>query len=273
MLGNYPAALEHYQKALLINPSFNASQVGIATTYALMGDQKAARAQYLVAVKGTKEPSTQLGYRMLWALSYYRENQARRGREEMIKLAGQAKAEGFALQEAEIYRTMALFNPDAASAMKDLEAGRAALVAAYKLMPGDRDNGLAAIFQTRAFIAVNAGNTAAAEKALKPLTAMSLTSRSIPVQKAYHSANGAVLLAKGDYAGAITELQEDAQNPLSLRLLSEAQAKAGQATESQKTLAALAAVSDERVETAFAVPQARLAMKLEPQQTAQTGAH
>jgi hypothetical protein len=58
-----------------------------------------------------------------------------------------------------------------------------------------------------------------------------------------------------------------------MRLLSEAQAKAGQTTDAQKTLATLAALSDERVETAFAVPQARSAMKSELQQTAQTGAH
>ncbi len=273
MLGNYPAAIAHYQNALKINPNFNPSQVGIASTYALMGDQKAARAQYLVAVKGTKEPSTQLGYRMLWALTYYRENQLRRGREEMTKLAEQAQAEGFAIQEAEIYRTMALFNPEVAGAMKDLDAARATLAAKYNLATGDRDNELSSILQTRAFIAVNAGNLEAAETALKPLTAMSLSSRSLPVQKAYHSASGAVLFAKGDYAGAISELQEDAQNPLSLRLLSEAQAKAGQTAEAQKTLAALAAVSDERVETAFEVPQAKLAMKSEFQQTAQTGAH
>jgi len=51
ILGDYPAALEHYQKALEINPNFNASQVGVASTYALMGDEKRARAQYLVAIK------------------------------------------------------------------------------------------------------------------------------------------------------------------------------------------------------------------------------
>src|ERR1700678_732145 len=50
MLGDYPAALEHYNNALKINPQFNASQVGVASTYALMGDETKARAQYLVAI-------------------------------------------------------------------------------------------------------------------------------------------------------------------------------------------------------------------------------
>ncbi len=39
-----------------------------------MGDQKKARAQYLVAIKGTKERPTQVNYRILWAMTYYREN-------------------------------------------------------------------------------------------------------------------------------------------------------------------------------------------------------
>ena len=81
MLGDYPAALEHYNNALKINPHFNASQVGLASTYALMGDQTKARAQYLVAIKGTKERSTQVNYRILWAMTYYRENKPRLARQ------------------------------------------------------------------------------------------------------------------------------------------------------------------------------------------------
>ena len=67
---------------------------------------------------------------------------------------------------------------------------------------------------------------------------------------------GQCSLAQGDYAGAITELQEDPHNPLSLQLLAEAQTKAGQSADARKTLATLAAISDERVETAFATPPA-----------------
>jgi tetratricopeptide (TPR) repeat protein len=274
MLSDYPAALDHYQKALQINPNFNPSQVGIASTYALMGNQSQARAQYLVAMKGTKEQSTKLSYQILWAMTFYRENQLRRGSLEMTKLAVAAGVAGLSVQEAEIYRTMALFNPDPGSALKDLDRARAALAASHKLLPGDRDIELATILQTRTFIAASAGKIEIAQAALKQLDEMAQNSRSIPVEKSYHSANGAVLYAHGDYAAAIPELQEDAQNPLSLRLLAAAQAKAGQAADAQKTLATLAAISDERVETAFAAPQARAALKSDaPQTTAQGGAH
>jgi tetratricopeptide (TPR) repeat protein len=178
------------------------------------------------------------------------------------------------VQEAEIHRTTALFNPDFAGALKDLDEARDDLSGKHKiqLLPGDRDNELALILQTKAFVAASAGKTEAAETALALLADMAQTSRSVPVQNSYHSANGAVLFAKGDYAGAIAELQEDPQNPLSLHLLAEAQSKAGQNADAQKTLETLAAISDERVETAFAAPQARLALKKgETQQTAQGG--
>jgi tetratricopeptide (TPR) repeat protein len=254
---------------LQINPNFNPSQVGVASTYALMGDQKKARAQYLVAIKGTKEKSTQINYRILWAMTYYRENKPRLAREEFMKVDSEAHLTGLPVQQAEIHRIMALFNPDSVSALKDLDEARSDLSSANsktKLLPGERDVELASILQTTAFVAVSAGKTDKAEAALKLLAEMAETSRSTPVQNSYHSANGAVLFAKGDYAGAISELQEDPQNPLSLRLLAEAQTKAGQAVDAQKTLETLAAISDERVETAFAAPQARMALKSEPPQ-------
>ena len=275
MLGDYPAALGHYQSALKINPHFNASQVGVASTYALMGDETRARAQYLVAIRGTKERSTQVGYRILWAMTYYRENKPRLAREAFEKVDVEAHLAGLTVQEAEIHRALALFNPDPAGALKDLDEARADLSQSGKsnLLPGDRDNELALILQARAFIAVNAGKTDAAQATEKLLENMAQSSRSTPVQQAYHSANGAVLLAQGDYAGAIAELQEDPYNPLSLQLLSEAQTKAGQAADARKTLETLAAISDERVETAVAAPAARLALKHDAAHPVQGGAN
>ena len=272
-LGDYHAALDHYQKALAINPNFNPSQVGVASTYALMGEEDEARDQYLVAIKGTKELGTQMNYRILWAMTYYRESSDKKARQEMLRLAAQAHAEGLPAQEAEIHRTMAIFNEDPVGALRDLDAASAVLEETHHMMPGDRDNELATILSTRALIAAGAGKTAAAEAAVKPLATMAKTSRSATVQKAYHAANGAALYAKGDYAGAIPELQEDSLNPLTLRLLVQAQNKAGQPAEAAKTQEALAAINDERAETAFAATEARAALKTAPAQSAQGGAN
>jgi tetratricopeptide (TPR) repeat protein len=275
MLGDYPAALEHYRNALKINPHFNPSQVGVASTYALMGEEAKARAQYLVAIKGTKERSTQINYRILYAMTYYRENKPRLAREEFELVDKQAHLAGLTVQEAEIHRAMALFNPDSASALKDLDEAREDLSNSRRsnLLPGERDDELALILQARAFIAVNAGKIEVAQATVKLLENMAQTSRSTPVQQAYHSANGALLFAQGDYAGAIAELEEDQQNPLSLQLLAEAQTKAGQAADARKTLETLAAISDERMETAFAAPPARLALKRDTTRPTQGGAN
>ena len=273
MLGDYPAALDHYGKALQIDPTFNTSQVGIASTYALMGDQERARAEYLKAISGTKERPTKLDYRILWAMTFYRENQIERGNREMTKLVAEAHAADLPVEEAEIYRNMALFSTDPHHALKSLDAARVVLTENHEISQGSREIELANILQTRAYIAERAGMADAAQKALKPLSAMAQTSRSNIVQQAYHSANGAVLMTQEKYDAAIAELMEDSQNPLSLQLLADAQSKAGQAADAQKTLSALAAINDERVETAFAVPQARAALKQNSGTGAEAGGH
>jgi tetratricopeptide (TPR) repeat protein len=273
MLGDYPAALDHYRKALQIDPSFYTSQLGIASTYALMGDQERARVEYLKAVSGTKERATRLDYRILWAMTYYRGNQLERGAREFTKLAAEAHAADLPVEEAEIYRDMALFNPDPQRALKNLDAARVVLAENHEISQGSREIELANILRTRAFIAERAGMADAAQKALKPLSAMAQTSRSNLVQQAYHSANGAVLITQEKYDAAISELQEDPQNPLSLQLLADAQNKAGQTADAQKTLSSLAAINDERVETAFAAPPARAALKNSSPATAQAGTH
>ena len=271
MLGNYPAALEHYGKALKIDSTFTTSQVGIASTYALMGEEERARAEYLKAIPMENERQTQTDYRILWAITYYRENQFAQGRAELTKIATDAHAAAFALQEAEAHRDMALFNPDTKDALTDLAAAQAVLSEKHPMSRQDRENELATILQTRASIAARAGLADVAQKALEPLSAIAKTSRSNPIQHSFHSANGAVLLARGKFEEAIVEIQEDPRNPLSLQLLGDAQNKAGHTAEAQKTLEALAAINDERVETAFAVPQARAALKHNQSGSAQGG--
>ena len=102
---------------------------------------------------------------------------------------------------------------------------------------------------------------------------MAQTNRDNVVQNAYHTANGAVLFLQGDYAGAISEFEEDSRNPLSLQLLAGAQSKAGQTADAQKTLATLVAINDESVEMAFVVPPVRAALKSNSSPSAQETSH
>ncbi|MGH9712090.1 MAG: hypothetical protein ACRD5M_02180 [Candidatus Acidiferrales bacterium] len=272
MMGNFPAALEHYKAALQISPTFTSSQVGIASTYALMGEQDRARAEYLKATEMTKDQATIMNYRLLWAMTYFRENQIEAGRKAFTELAAEARRKDFAVQEAEARRSMALFNPDVKGALHDLDAARAVLTEKHALSAGDRNAELATILQTRAYIAARAGMPEVAKAALAPLTAMARTSRSNLVQQSYHSANGATLLLEGIYPEAVSELQYDPRNPLSLELLSIAETKAGEPGAGRDALVRLAGINDERIETAFAAPRARAALKNTPAPGAQPAA-
>jgi len=272
MMGNFEAALEHYNRSLKMDPSFTASQVGLATTYALMGEQERARTEYLNAMSMTKDQPTIMNYNLLRAMTYFRENHIEEGRKAYAELAAEAHKKDFTVQEAEAHRAMALFNPDVKGAFHDLDAARAALAHAHVLSAGDRNTELAQILQTRAYLAARSVNLEEAKAALGPLSEMAQSSRSNVVQQAYHSANGAVLLLEGMYADAVSELQYDPRNPLSLQLLSEAEIKAGEPGPGHEILVKLAGINDERIETAFVVPQVRAALKAAPGSPAQPAA-
>ncbi len=268
MLGDFKGALAHYEASNQMVPGF--SQIGISTTYALMGDEQRARAEYEKAIDLEQDPGTKLTYQMLQAMTYYRENRLAEGREANLALAVRVHKESrFPVSEAEIHRTMALFNPDPKGAMRDLRDAELVLSEKHVLSRDEHDTELATILQTRAFIAEQAKMKSEAERALAPLTAMAGTSRSTPVQKSYHSAKGAVMMLEGRFAVAVSELQEDPRNPLSLRLLADAETKAGEPAAGQNILVTLAAINDERIESAVAVPQARAALKAESPTTAQ----
>jgi tetratricopeptide (TPR) repeat protein len=268
MLGDFKGALAHFEASEKMVPGF--SQIGISTTYALMGDEERARAEYDKAVDLEKDPGTKVVDQMLQAMTYYRENRLEDGRKANLALALRVHKDGrFPVSEAEIHRTMALFNPDPKGAMRDLRDAELVLAEKHVISRDEHDTELATILQTRTFIAAQANMKAEAERALAPLSLMAKTSRSNPVQKAYHSANGAVMLLEGRYAFAVSEFHEDTRNPLTLRLLAEAETKAGEPAAGQSVLVTLAAINDERIESAVAVPQARAALKANPTTTAQ----
>jgi tetratricopeptide (TPR) repeat protein len=261
MAGDFKDSIEHYRAALLIAPNFTYSQVGIASNYALMGDEERARVEYLRAIAMTSSRAMKLQYRMLWAMTYYRANQSEQARKEYSALAALAHKEDLAVSEAECYRTMALFDPETKTALEDLDAAQQATAEKQELPRGEREAELATVLQTRAFIAARAGLPDVAAETLGNLAAFAERSRHNVVQTAYHSAHGAVLLLQGKFVDAAAELQEDPRDPLSLQLLADAQQKAGQTPQSAKTLAALAAIYDERVETAAVAQPVRDTLK------------
>ena len=74
MAGNFEGSLTHYRAALKIDPTFVTSQVGIADTYALMGNQQQARVEYDKAIAQAHNEADRIDYMMQKALTYVREN-------------------------------------------------------------------------------------------------------------------------------------------------------------------------------------------------------
>jgi predicted Zn-dependent protease len=269
MAGDFKGSIEHYRAALAIDPTFTTSQLGIASNYAFMGDEERARTEYLRAIAMTHERNTKLQYRMLWAMTYYRASQPEQARKEYTALLAEARKENLAVSQAECYRTMALFNPEPAAALNDLDAAQSVLAEKHEMPESEREIELATILQTRAYIATRAAQPQVAAKALSELEPFAAKSRNNVVQAAQHSTQGAVLLLEGKYAQAVDQLQEDSRNPLSLQLLADAQSKAGQAPDGAKTLATLAAINDERVETAAVAQPVREALNRSNPKSAQ----
>ena len=160
MLGDFPDALDHYRMALRISPTFFTSQVGIASTYALMGDEDRARFEYLKAIDMAKERTDRMDYRILWAMTYFRENRPGLARKAFGEVAAEAHKQNLPIEEAECHRDTALFNPDVDGAMNDLDAASAVLSDKRHILAGTRDTELAKILQTRAYIAARGASQA-----------------------------------------------------------------------------------------------------------------
>src|SRR5579859_1474508 len=71
--GQFEKALEQYHQALALDPHFYSSQLGLADTYAVMGDEPRARVEYEKAIGQATNQRDQVSYMNQMALTYVRE--------------------------------------------------------------------------------------------------------------------------------------------------------------------------------------------------------
>ena len=102
--------------------------------------------------------------------------------------------------------------------------------------------------------ALKTGNKKLIRASLERLTKLSQTSNDKLIEAAYHGAAGAVAFSEGKYQDAISHLEEDISNPLSLELLAAAYQQAGNRTEAQSMSDTLANLNDPTLEQALVVP-------------------
>jgi tetratricopeptide (TPR) repeat protein len=257
MAGNFEGSLTHYRAALKIDPTFVTSQLGIADTLALMGNQQQARVEYDKAITQAHNEADRIDYMMQKALTYVRDNNLAEADRVFDETALRAHEKGLDLQESQAHQRMAEYQADDAAALHHLEAAEKALGCRQDIPVIDANQQLARILRQRAVRASHAGNAELADKSLKQLETMASTSRDLVIQSSYHGGAGAILVAQGKFEAAIPHLEEDQDDPFSLELLSKAYYEAGANDKMHEIEAKLRGTNVPTIEQALVVPAVR----------------
>ena len=258
MAGHFDQAIEHYKAALAINPEFYSSEFGIADTYSLMGDQDRARKEYEIAFHRFRLPVMhQVQWQTREATTYIREDDYAGANRVFQELADFAHARHMSQVEADTYRQMAMYQPDHAKAAAYLNEAEGALKEGKNALPAMIKQESAQILRARVELGLRKDDGASTRTALARLSDLSQSSDDKLIDSAYHGAAGAVLFSQHKYRDAISHLEEDINNPLSLKLLTIAYGKAGDAPEAKHTAETLANLNDPTLEQAMIVPAFR----------------
>ena len=274
MAGRFDDALTHYRMSLKIDPTFHESQLGLGDTYALMGDQQKARAEYAKAI-ATGSPVQKVTWSLQLAATYVREGDLAGADKAFNAVAEQAHAKDFANIEAEAYRSMSLYQLESAASLNLLAKAEAVLHEDHKVPQSLLNQELAAVLRTRIERALAANNQAAnyqaannsadtgknnelAKATLKQLQTLAEANDADGIiTSALHGAAGAVALAVGDYADAVNHFEADESNAISMRSLITAYDKNGQQGNARRLAAKLAALNVPLIEQAVVVPEFR----------------
>ena len=168
------------------------------------------------------------------ALTYVREKKYDLADVAYLDAAAQARTMEQWIWEIRAHRVMAMYEPDQAAAMKNLDQADALLTAAGgKVAKIELDEEKAHVMRVRVERALAAGDTAAAEKLLAQIEQMASSGSSVNLQRTYDGAAGTVLFAEKKYSDAIPQLEEDIANPLSMKLLISAYRETGDEDEAR----------------------------------------
>jgi tetratricopeptide (TPR) repeat protein len=258
MAGNFNKSLEHYRAALAIDPQFYSSQFGIADTYSLMGDQVRARQEYEAGFQKFPLPELHLvQWQSREAVTYIREGDLKGADHAFQAIADDAHSKHMSQVEADIYRQMAMYQLDSKQALALLGKAESALKEGKNSMPAAINQEQAQILRVKVEIALKTGNHETVHNLLGRLEEMSASTTDRLIDTAYHGAAGAASFSQHKYDDAISHLEEDKNNPLSLKLLALAYQKIGYSAGAKRTSETLANLNDPSLEQALVVPPFR----------------
>ena len=257
MAGRFDDALTHYRESLKIDPTFWVSQLGIADTYALMGEEERARAEYTISIKHAGSKMEAANWTLQSAITYLREQNYLAADDAFRAVAVQAHKDALAVPEAEAYRMMAAYQSNHQDAMGFLAKAEKVLQHNHPLPGINRQEELALILRSRIERAAHDGNASLGRTELKRLQELAESSNDAVIQLQYDGAAGAVLVAEGKYEQALPHLQEDNRNPLSMRLMVMSYRKMGAPEVAEELSRTLANWYEPTLEQALVVPEFR----------------
>src|SRR5437016_1339023 len=135
MSGKFDEAITHYRKSLKLDPGFVESQLGIADTYALMGEEARARSEYAVAIKNAHSKTQAATWSLNAAISYVREANFKAADAAFLAVAQQAHQDELGVPEAEAYRMMAAYNDESVAALAWLQKAESVLQQEHQIPP------------------------------------------------------------------------------------------------------------------------------------------
>jgi tetratricopeptide (TPR) repeat protein len=257
MAGNFEGSLTHYHAALQIDPDFVTSQLGLGDTYALMGNQEQARAEYDKAIRFAHNEADRLTYSMQRAMTFVRQDNYGQADKDLLEIAETAHAKEQDLQEAQALRQMAEYQTDDNVALKHLKLAEEALSHRSTISASDRDEEMSRILRNTAVRAARAGNPPLADKSLQQLEALANGSRNRVIQSSWHGAAGSLLMDQKKYQDAIAHLEEDQDNPFTMELLVQAYYQTAQTDKLHEVEAKLRGTNVPTMEQALVVPALR----------------
>ena len=257
MAGDFESALAHYRAALMMDPDFISSQIGIADTYALMGNEEQARAEYDKAIRFAHNETDRFNYEMQKATTYVRDGNYAEADKQYLDIATTAHNKEYHLAEAQALRQLAEYQSDPNVSLKYLKLAEDCVAHQSNISASDRDEELSRILRNRAVQASRSGNASLADKSLHDLEKIASGSRDRIIQSSYQGATGTLLMEQKKYQEAVSHLEDDQDNPFTMELLVQAYYETEQVDKLHEMEAKLRATNVPTIEQAVIVPAAR----------------
>ena len=260
--GDDQGSVEHYGRALQLDPTFVVARVGLGDTLTLMGDYSDAREQYARAAAMAESSRDRYHAEYQKALVSFWEGRAAEGRTSLEGLAEKARLDNEPYAQFEIGFALALLAQHPSDELAQLKSLESLLQSSVGGMAeSDRDASLGAVWRERARAYAASGDLDSAGQAIHQLEALAAQTRDMVVENTYESARGYALFAQGDVANAADELFTDLHNPLVLRQLILAQERLGNSGSAEASRTRLKYLRASTVEWFLVTGSARLSSK------------